>query len=56
MRWKFAFLMAVLAVAVGTAAAQASQCVTCHTDAEQLKAIIKTLPPPAISAETAGKG
>ncbi len=35
---------------------QASQCVDCHTDAEKLKAIAKTLPQPEASAETAGKG
>ena len=57
MRWKIAFFMAVFAfMMVGTTATQASQCVSCHTDAELLKAIIKTLPPPVTSAETAGKG
>jgi|GEM_PF-4421982 len=56
MRWKLTFLMALLAVTVGTAAVQASQCVSCHTDAEQLKTITKTLPSPVASAETAGKG
>lgn len=36
--------------------ALASTCVDCHTDAAKLKAIAKTLPQKAVSAETAGKG
>ena len=36
--------------------AGASSCVECHTDAAKLKAIAKTLPQKAVSAETAGKG
>lgn len=34
----------------------ASQCVSCHTDAEKLQAITKTLPKKVGSTETAGKG
>lgn len=56
MRWKIAFFLVPAILAASAAGAQASQCVSCHTDAEQLKAIIKTLPPPETSAETAGKG
>lgn len=37
-------------------AANASQCVECHTDAEKLQAITAKLPVPVVSAETAGKG
>jgi hypothetical protein len=36
--------------------AMASSCVDCHTDAAKLKAIGKTIPKAAVSAETAGKG
>lgn len=36
--------------------ALASQCVECHTDVEKLKSIAKTIPKPAASAETTGKG
>lgn len=47
------FLAALLLTA---GAALASQCVTCHVDAEKLEAITKTLPAKATSSETAGKG
>ena len=56
MRWKFAFFLLPLVFAAVATGAEASQCVSCHTDVEQLKSIIKTLPPPQTSAETAGKG
>jgi hypothetical protein len=41
---------------IAAAPAQASECINCHTDVEQLKTIAKTLPQPETSAETAGKG
>lgn len=56
MKWKFTFFLLPLVAAAAVTGAEASQCVVCHTDAEQLKAIIKTLPPPETSTETAGKG
>ena len=56
MRWKIPFLLLPLLLTAAASGVEASQCVSCHTDVEQLKAIIKTLPTPETSAETAGKG
>lgn len=47
-------LIAFMLLAVGSG--MASQCVSCHTDVEKLKAIAKTLPQKVGSTETAGKG
>ncbi len=49
----FSVMLGVLGWAI---VASASQCVTCHTDVNKLKAIAKTIPKPVASAETAGKG
>lgn len=51
----YLFLLLALFLTVATQA-QASHCVTCHTDVEKLKAIARSLPQPEASAENAGKG
>ena len=54
-RWK-AGLLFTAGLFLTSTAAVASQCVDCHTNAEKLAAIAKTLPKKGASAETAGKG
>ena len=50
------FFLGLVFFLVAATPAPASQCITCHTDAEKLKSIAKTLPQPEASAENAGKG
>lgn len=52
---KVTLLLAVLML-LATSSVMASQCVSCHTDIEKLKAVAKTIPKEVGSAETAGKG